>query len=77
MDVNYSVIIFYSSSLAIKAEKLMKNAGLTVKLIPIPRNLSSDCSVCLRFESKYSEKVLNILENEEIEYNSIHQIGVM
>ncbi|TAL39128.1 MAG: DUF3343 domain-containing protein [Spirochaetes bacterium] len=31
------------------AENLLKRAGVPVKLIPIPRHLSSDCGVCLRF----------------------------
>jgi len=71
---NHSVILFYSTSAAIKAEKLIQNTGFTAKLMPVPRHLSSDCGVCLRFENKDSERIQGILEKERIEYNSIYQI---
>ena len=50
-DSGHSVVLFYSASGALRAEKLTKEAGLRVKLMPVPRHLSSDCGVCLRFES--------------------------
>ena len=46
----WEVAIFQSVHHALLAEKLLKEAGIPCKLIPIPRNLSSDCGVCLRFE---------------------------
>jgi hypothetical protein len=48
------VILFPSIHFALRAEKIAKEKGFAVKLIPVPRHLSSDCGVCLRFpwESK-------------------------
>jgi len=34
------------------AEKLLKKEGIAHKIIPVPRHLSSDCGVCLRFSSQ-------------------------
>jgi hypothetical protein len=45
----WEVALFQSVHHALLAEKLLKEAGIACKLIPIPRNLSSDCGVCLRF----------------------------
>ena len=50
----YGVVLFQSVNGALLAEKLLKEKGLTYKLIPVPRHLSSDCGVCLRI----------LLENE-------------
>jgi hypothetical protein len=36
-------------AVALLAEKLLKKKGIEYKLIPVPRHLSSDCGVCLRF----------------------------
>jgi len=44
----YVVFLFPSVSYALKAEKILKAAGIAHKLIPVPRHISSDCGVCLR-----------------------------
>ncbi|MGA3083947.1 MAG: DUF3343 domain-containing protein [Thermodesulfobacteriota bacterium] len=51
---SYGVVLFYSVNGALLAEKLLKKKEIEYKLIPVPRHLSSDCGVCLRF----------LLENE-------------
>ena len=45
----YGVALFHTTSAALRSEKLAKQAGLRVKLIPVPRQLSSDCGISLRF----------------------------
>lgn len=44
----FVVILFHSTSHAIAAERAAKRAGLDVKLVPTPRELSSDCGSALR-----------------------------
>jgi hypothetical protein len=70
-DSQHSVVLFYSTSGAIRAEKLAKKAGLVVKLIPVPRHLSSDCGVCLRCESADVEKMQEILDGSRVEFEEI------
>ena len=45
----YGVVLFHTTSAAMRAEKVLKNAGIAVKLIPTPRELSSDCGISARF----------------------------
>jgi hypothetical protein len=47
---SHAVILFESVSHALRAEKIVKAAGIRCKLIPVPRQLSSDCGVCLRID---------------------------
>ncbi len=57
----YAVALFESVSHAMRAEKLLEKAGIPCKLIPVPRHISSDCGVCLRFASASrleTEKIL-------------------
>ena len=58
------VVLFESTSLAILAEKLIKAAQISCKLIPIPRHLSSDCGVCLRFSVGAKDQVESILQGK-------------
>lgn len=71
---DYGVVLFYSTSAAIRAEKLTKGAGLKVKLIPVPRQLSSDCGISLRFEWAQADEVRSVLEEKGLETQGIHRI---
>jgi hypothetical protein len=60
----YAVALFESVSHALSAEKMIKAAGIDGKLIHVPRHLSSDCGVCLRFSANAKERVENILQGK-------------
>lgn len=70
----YSVVLFYSTSSALQVEKLLKGMGIAVKLIPVPRQLSSDCGISLRFDRPDESRIRTILENQQIETQGIHPI---
>ena len=66
----YFVMLFKAVSYVLKAEKILKKEGLPHKLIPVPKHISSDCGICLRFEPAIQNKIeaalLNKVEIEEI-----------
>jgi len=72
VGTDWSVVLFHSTSSAIRAESLALQAGIEVKLIPVPRRLSSDCGVCLRVVSGDLDRVRQLLERSLVEYDSIH-----
>jgi hypothetical protein len=61
---NCDVVLFHSVTHAMKAEKLLKAAGLTFKLIPVPKHISSDCGICLRFLREQQEAVVSALQGQ-------------
>jgi hypothetical protein len=73
-STRYTVILVYSTSYALRAEKVLLKAGISCKLIPVPRHLSSDCGVCIRIERADQEAVLQLLEVASVEIESIHEI---
>ena len=68
------VILFYTTSSALKAEKMLIKVGLEVKLIPVPRELSSDCGIALRFNWKDHEQIASHLVSASVEIDSIHPL---
>lgn len=72
MGSDWSVVLFHSTSSAIRTESLARQTGIEVKLIPVPRHLSSDCGVCLRFAAGDVDRILQVLESGRVEYDSIH-----
>jgi hypothetical protein len=61
---SYHVALFDSTSATLLAEKLLKTEGIPFKIIPVPRHISSDCGVCIRFFSVEKEKVKNTLKDK-------------
>jgi hypothetical protein len=72
--MTFGVILFPSTHFAIRAEKRVKEKGMTVKLIPVPRHLSSDCGVCLRIPWEQKEEIQSFLEREGVKIEEIHQL---
>jgi hypothetical protein len=70
---SFLIVLFVSVSHALKAEKILKGEGIPFKLIPVPRHLSSDCGVCLRFPVDFREKVLQALSGK-VEIGGIHPL---
>ena len=72
--VEYSVVLFHSTAHAIRAEKVLVQAGFEIKMIPTPRQLSSDCGMALRFHREDEEKVITALQQNLVPSNGIHAI---
>ena len=70
----YSVVLFHSSSHALRAEKVLQGAGIPNKMVPTPRQLSSDCGMSLRFDRADEEQVIRALADHEVPTNGIHAI---
>jgi hypothetical protein len=68
------VILFPSIHFALRAEKLVKEKGISHKLIPVPRHLSSDCGVCLRIPWERKEEVLEVLAQAGVKVDNAHPL---
>jgi hypothetical protein len=66
--------LVYSTSYALRAEKVLQEAGIPSRLIPVPRHLSSDCGVCVRIERADQEAALRALELAGVEIEGIHEL---
>ena len=71
---DYGVVLFYTTSAAIRSEKVLLKQGFNVKMIPTPRELSSDCGIALRFDWPDHESVKRELKAAFVELQSIHQM---
>jgi hypothetical protein len=72
MPGDYSVIIVDSTGHAIKAEKALLKMGMRCKLIPVPRQISSNCGVCVRVERADQEAARQALRQAGVEIASVH-----
>ncbi len=58
------IILFFTHSGAIKFERKCKRDSILCELMPVPRALSSNCSISAKI--KYNDNINNLI-NEEIE----------
>ncbi len=71
---DYGVVLFYTTSAALRAEKLLLKAGYRVKMIPTPREFSTDCGIALRFDWSQQETVKSVLDTAPLEIQAIHHL---
>lgn len=70
----YAVILVLSTGHAIRLEHVLHQNGITSKLIPVPRYLSSNCGNCLRIERTDIDAAKKIIEKNKIEIEAIHDL---
>ncbi len=66
-----TVILFPTSAHVMRAEKLLKEAGFSCRLIPVPRHLSSDCGICLVVLSQESACASALLNAKQVDYDTV------
>ncbi|MFH1231227.1 MAG: aminotransferase class V-fold PLP-dependent enzyme [Planctomycetota bacterium] len=67
------IVTFYSTHHVLEAEKAIKNKGLEVKLIPTPREFSSNCGIAMSLLWENKEVAVEILTNKGIPIEKIHK----
>jgi len=72
--MQYGVVLFHTTSAVMKAEKLLLKKGVSIKLIPVPREFSSDCGLSLRFDWDQRDTVAAELTTAGVESMGIHQM---
>ena len=69
-----TIILLHATSHAMRAEKILMNAVIECRIVPVPKNLSSDCGVCVRVRTSDLEKALQALEDEVLEVQGTHEV---
>ena len=54
------------------AEKNLKRAGVPMRLIPVPRRLSSDCGLAIRIFLPYRDRAREVLTRSGVIPRSVH-----
>jgi len=61
-----SVFVFESVHRVMKAEKLLKGKGIKIDLIPVPREISSDCGVAIELSADSEKEAFHLLEENKV-----------
>ena len=68
----FAIATFQSTHAVLKAEKILKEAGLAgVRLVPVPSQVSSDCGVTVRFAAADAARAAELLRPLEDDLQGI------
>ena len=68
----FAIATFHSTHMVLKAEKLLKAAGIEgVRLVPVPSQVSSDCGVTVRFAAADAARAAELLRPLEDDLQGI------
>ena len=65
------ILLVHTSGHAFSIEKALKKRNISCRLTPIPRKVSSDCGICVRFSEKDLEPVQAFAEALPFEIQGI------
>lgn len=72
----YCIVTFHTTNQALTFEKVMKNNGVDVKLMPVPRQVSSSCGIAAQFPCELRNQIVKTCLEQNIEIDEIHNIEV-
>ena len=74
METQYGIVLFDTTQAAIKAEKALDKEGIRIKLIPVPRHISSNCGISLRFDLSVASRVKSVLVRENVPFAAVRPL---
>lgn len=73
MNKKICIMTFHTTYHALNFEKVLQREGIEVKLIPVPRDLSSSCGSAARFSLDDREKALALSKEYNIELYELYE----
>ncbi len=69
---SYCYITFPTTYYAIRAESLAKSEKFSIKMVPVPRNISSSCGTAMRCLEEEAEKINNFLQDNKVVIDGLY-----
>ena len=64
---------FYASEHAMRAERILERAGVPVRLVPGPTEVSPNCGVAVAFRWDDKPRVEQALQQSRVRFEAIHR----
>ncbi len=66
------ILIFRGTHQVLSAEKHLKRAGVAMRLVPVPRSLTSDCGLAIRLTAAARDRARDVLTEAGLLPFSVH-----
>ncbi len=75
MPPSYLVLLVFSTSQALRVERLLTKGGVPCRLVPLPPGLSSDSGVCVRINAIDRDLAVQILSANGAKVDAFHELA--
>jgi hypothetical protein len=65
-------ITFFGTYMVLKAERLIKQAGIGVDAVAAPRSISTECGICIKLVVADRDRALPVLKEANMEINEVY-----
>jgi hypothetical protein len=73
----YGVFTFISTSQALKAERVLKNAAAIFLIMPTPREISTSCGLAIKVGSDDIASCYDILISSQVNVESVYHVKLV
>lgn len=74
MEDFYCVVTFHVTQHALIFEEFLKNKGIHVKLMPVPRQVSSSCGTAAKVPCELELEIIKWCDEESLPIDEFHRI---
>lgn len=74
MEDVYCVVTFHVTQHALLFEKVMKEFKYPIKLMPVPRQISSSCGIAAKIPCDKKEEILTLCNEKNLSFDAFHKI---
>jgi len=62
----HGIVVFPSTHFALRAEKIARAAGIPVKMVPVPRDISADCNMGMKVSGERALQLQALLADKGV-----------
>ncbi|MCK5237761.1 MAG: DUF3343 domain-containing protein [Deltaproteobacteria bacterium] len=67
------ILTFANTHIVLKAEEVLKNAGLDFRLDPAPKSITTACELVISINDDVFETVIAVLKGADISYDGVYR----
>lgn len=76
MDGFAGLLTFDTTNMALKTERLLKDAGITCAVIPTPLEITAECGISLLLKEEWVEKAKDALDSAgRVDFALVYPFG--
>lgn len=68
-------LVFYSTHHLLQAERLCQGEGIPITLVPIPREITSECGMAIKFAEPYLDQIVAVVSRAGLAHRGIFRLG--
>lgn len=74
MSEHYCIVTFEIVQHSLIFEKFLEENGLQVKLMPVPRDLSSSCGTAAYIDCEDKEDIISLCNKNNVNFDEFHKL---